>query len=94
MIRVEVMSPDAKPVEGPKVALAPRLDTLEGKTIALYWNSKTCGDVALEQVKTHFPGSTFKKYVGSVGAGRTSASDADIDTIVSECEAVISATAD
>ena len=94
MARFEVMSPAARRREGQKVRPAPRLDTLEGKTVALFWNSKPSGDLALEYVAAHFPGTAFKQYVGSIGYGRTSASDEDIEAIVSECQAVISATAD
>lgn len=99
MPRFEVMSPSPKRMEGGKVPPAPRLDKLEGKTIGLFWNSKPGGDMALEHIGARlaerYPKATFKKYVGAVGTGaRTSASDQDIEKMVSECVAVIASTAD
>ena len=46
---IEVMNPVAT-IEKGKIVPAARLKNLEGKTIALWWNGKAKGDVALRKV--------------------------------------------
>ena len=46
---LEVFNPVARFAEG-KVAPAPRATDLTGKTIALFWNQKPGGDIALAAV--------------------------------------------
>ena len=46
---IEVLNPVANIDKG-KTTLAPRLQSLEGKTIALWWNGKAKGDVALRKL--------------------------------------------
>ncbi len=47
--RIEVRNPVAN-TEKAKIAPAARLKGLEGKTVALWWNGKAKGDVALNRV--------------------------------------------
>jgi len=49
---IEVMNPVANSVKG-KMTPAARLKSLEGRTIALWWNGKSKGDVALKRVGRH-----------------------------------------
>ena len=46
---IEVMNPVANAETG-KIAPAARLKSLQGKTVALWWNGKAKGDVALRKV--------------------------------------------
>ena len=98
MATIDILSPVAAKYTGLTVRPAQRLDTLDGKTIGLYWNQKSGGDVALarisELIQQRFPEVRFKKYTGSIGWGRTVASDEDIERIAAECEGVIGTTAD
>ena len=98
MPTIEVFSPVASKYTGLTVRPAPRLDTLNGKTIGLYWNQKSGGDVVLSRVsdliRQRVPKGQFKNYTGSIGWGRTVASEEDIDRSAEECEGVIGTTAD
>ena len=98
MSKIEIVSPVAPKYTGYKIRPAPRLDTLNGKTIGLYWNQKSGGDVALariaELISERYPDVQFKNYTGSIGWGRTVASDEDIERIAQECQGVIGSTAD
>ena len=49
---IEVMNPVANTVKG-QMTPAARLKSLEGKKIALWWNGKARGDVALKRVGRH-----------------------------------------
>ena len=98
MPTIDILSPVASKYTGLTVRPAQRLDTLDGKTIGLYWNQKSGGDVALahisERVRERYPNVQFKKYTGSIGWGRTVASDEDVERIAAECDGVIGTTAD
>ena len=77
---LRIMSPAADRA-GHKVLPAPRLGSLEGKTIGLYNNNtKEAGgitggaDIAVERVAEHlrrrYPGIKFERYGGNVRPGR------------------------
>ena len=48
-VELEVLNPEGKIVKKGK-ALAPRLETLEGKKIGLVWNGKPNGDKLLNEI--------------------------------------------
>jgi len=77
---------------------SPRPDTLEGRTIGLFWNIKSGGEVALqrtrEQLAAIYPGARFISYLGAVGSYQRRATDSQLDQIASECDVVVGATAD
>ena len=81
-----------------RVPAAKRLDTLEGKTIGLYWNQKPGGDIALahmaRELSHRFSGLTFKNYVGSVGSPSRQATAGDISKMSREVDAIIGTNAD
>jgi hypothetical protein len=56
---LEVVNPIAG-VKTKKAGMAPRLSSLENMRVALYWNAKSGGDVALTRIGEHlerrFPG--------------------------------------
>ncbi len=59
---------------------------------------KAGGDAALDQMErmlgARFPGSTFRRYVGSVGFLMRHATAEDADRVASEVDAVVGTTAD
>ena len=101
-MQVQLMSPAADRV-GFKVPPAPRLASLEGKTIGLYNNMTGGADVAVDRVAEHlsrrYPHIKFERYGGNLRPGRPALSrgnhiDAEEATrIAMEVDAVIGATA-
>jgi hypothetical protein len=101
-MQVQIMSPAAHRVDF-KVPPAPRLASLEGKTIGLYNNMTGGADIAVERVAEHlsrrYPNLTFERYGGDLRRGRPALSRANhIDAeeatrIAAEVDAVIGATA-
>ena len=67
------MSPAADRVDF-KVPPAPRLSSLQGKTIGLYNNMTGGADIAVERVAEHlsrrYPGVKFERYGGDLRPGR------------------------
>ena len=70
---IEVFDPTAGPVKG-AITLAPRLDTLDGKTLGVIWNGRAHGDKVLNAVidmlrqKYSFETVIFRKkpFIGNV----------------------------
>jgi len=97
MVSLEILNPVAEIVRD-RVPPAKRLDTLEGKTIGLYWNQKPGGDIALAHVarelSQRFTGITFKSYLGSVGSPSRQATAEDIARMSKEVDAIIGTNAD
>jgi hypothetical protein len=98
MAELVIRHPIAETVEF-SVKPAPRRGgDLAGARIGLYWNMKAGGDAALDQMETmlsaRFPGSTFRRYIGSVGFLMRHATAEDADRIASEVDAVVGTTAD
>ena len=97
MARLAVLNPVAKTVEH-SVKPAPRLATLEGAVLGLYWNMKAGGDAALDRtealLREKFAGTTFRRYTGSVGWLMRHCTAEDAERIASEVDAVVGTTAD
>lgn len=97
MATLEILNPVAEIRRG-KVEPARRLDTLEGKTIGLYWNQKPGGDIALghmaSELSKRFGGLAFRNYLGSVGSPSRQATPEDVARIAREVDAVIGTNAD
>ena len=97
MATLEVLHPVAEIVQN-SVPAARRLDSLDGKTIGLFWNIKAGGDVALsavaEELSKQHEGITFRNYIGSVGSIYRQATPEDIEKMATECDAVIGTSAD
>ena len=101
-MKVQIMSPAADRVDF-KVPPAPRLTTLEGKTIGLYNNMTGGADVAVDRMAAHlsqrYPNVRFERYGGDLRPGRPALSRGNhIDAeeavrIAAEVDAVIGATA-
>ncbi|GBD10522.1 hypothetical protein HRbin23_00166 [bacterium HR23] len=97
MSPLKVYNPVAKPVQS-RLAPAPRLSTLEGRRIGLYWNMKAGGDVALEHtqrlLEKRFPQARFSFYHGDVGFTMRHLTPREADRIAREVDAVIGTTSD
>ncbi len=101
-MKVQIMSPAAERVDF-KVPPAPRLTTLEGKTIGLYNNMTGGADVAVdrfaEQLQLRYSGVRFQRYGGDLRAGRPALSrgvhidDEEAARIATEVDAMVGATA-
>ena len=92
--RISVLNPVAERwgAEAPD-PLAPRLTSLEGKTLGLVWNAKPNGDVALkragELIAQRIPNVTVRFYSGSLPCPPEL-----LERAAAECDAFISCTAD
>jgi hypothetical protein len=101
-MKLQIMSPAADRVDF-KMPSAPRLTSLEGKTIGLYHNMTGGSDIAVERVAEHlgrrYPNVKFERYGGDLRPGRPALSrgnhiDAEeANRIAAEVDAVIGATA-
>ena len=101
-MKLQIMSPAADTVDF-KVPPAPRLASLEGKTIGLYDNERGGADIAVERVAEHisrrYPNVKFERYGGDRRPGRpalgrkTHIDAEEADRIAMEGDAVIGATA-
>jgi hypothetical protein len=96
-MKLQVVNPVAEKVEE-RASLAPRLASLEGKFIGLYWNYKAGGDAALkraaELLQARFPGLGAKIYTGSLGGSNHLVTTDDAKRIAGECAGMIGSTAD
>ena len=96
-MKLHVMNPVAQKVEE-KGSSAPRLRSLEGKHIGLYWNFKAGGEAALrragELLKSRYAGLETKLYVGSIGGSNHFVTKEDAKRISGECVGMIGSTAD
>ncbi len=94
MYTLEVINPVA-PVLGEINAtpMAPRLSSLEHKTVGLIWNGKANGDVALrrtgELIRGQIPNVTLKFYSGALPTPKFI-----LDQAKKEVDAAIGCTAD
>jgi hypothetical protein len=77
---------------------APRPDSLDGRTLGLFWNNKTGGNIGLRAAAAHlqkrYPTLKVREYQGSVGSTTRYMTPKDVSLIASECTVVIGSTAD
>ena len=101
-MKLQIMSPAADRVDF-KVPPAPRLSSLEGKTIGLYNNLTGGADVAVElaaeRISQRYPNVKFERYGGDLRPGRPALSrgnhidEDEASRIAKEVDAMIGATA-
>ena len=101
-MKVQIMSPVANQVDY-RVPPAPRLASLNGKTIGLYNNMTGGADIAVERVASRisqrFPNVKFERYGGDLRPGRPALSrgnhidEEEAARIATEVDAMIGATA-
>jgi len=96
-----IVNPIATPrshAGGDRFPPAPRPDTLDGKTVALYWNGKQNGLDALararELIEERFTGVTFVEMIGAQGGTTRYLDDEQLALIESKVDAVVATTAD
>ena len=77
---------------------AKRPSSLDGKRVALYWNAKAGGEVALartkEQLERLYPKATFVDVFGDQGTHMRRASTDLLDRTAAEVDAAVGTTAD
>lgn len=97
MASLKFVNPVAE-TQSRRVSAALRPDTLDGKTVGLFWNGKPGGDDALRSVADvlarHYPSATFRNYTGSVGSSVRLATLDDRTKIAKECDLVVGTTGD
>ena len=101
-MKLQIMSPAAERVDF-KVPPAPRLSSLDGKTIGLYNNLTGGADVAVElaaeRISQRYPNVKFERYGGDLRPGRPALSrgnhidEDEASRIAKEVDAMIGATA-
>ncbi len=101
-MKLQIMSPAADTVDF-KVPPAPRLASLDGKTIGLYNNMTGGADIAVERVAEHisqrFHNVKFERYGGDLRPGRPALSrgnhidEEEAARIAAEVDAMIGAAA-
>ncbi len=99
---LEIVNPIARQkvetAQAVRYPAAPRLDTLAGKTIGFFWNGKQQGNQALERTKTNlkrlYPDIQFRDYLGAMGGVLWRASDAQLEAMAAECDAIVGTSAD
>ena len=102
MQRLSIINPIARAevdrIEAERIAPAPRLASLEGATIGLFWNGKNQGDVALAHTRARlaatYDGLTFVDVFGEKGGLTRYAAPEQLEHLAESCDAVILTTAD
>jgi hypothetical protein len=96
-MKLEILNPVARKQDKQSSAAA-RLSGLDGKSIGLYWNHRSGGDVALrrasELLRSQYPKLETKNVSGSMGGHGHYLTTEDAKRIAGECTAVIASTAD
>jgi hypothetical protein len=93
-----VAEPEPRQEDAVRYAAAPRVDSLNGKTIALYWNGKQNGLFALTRVRENidkeYTGVTFLEVTGELGGTNRYLSPAQLDRLEREVDVAICTSAD
>ncbi len=97
MTSIRVFNPVAESVDK-TLAPAARPSGLDGKRIALFWNMKPGGDVALDEteriLRERYPTATFRRYTGDIGSLVRHITYGFADSVSKECDALIGTTGD
>ena len=93
-----IAEPQAHQENADRHAPAPRLDGLDGKTVALYWNGKQNGLDALARTKENlgrlFHDISFIDVVGELGGTNRYLSAGQLEMLAREADAAVCSTAD
>src|SRR6516165_1556549 len=93
-----VATPQAHEDDAERFPPAPRPDTLEGKTVALYWNGKQNGLDALARAKENlakrFGDISFVEMTGELGGTNRYLSPAQLDRLAAEVDVAVCTSAD
>ena len=101
-VELKIINPVAIPAshveKGERHPPAKRKGSLEGKTVALYWNGKQNGTHALDRAKeklsAQYKGIKFLDVIGEEGGSNRYLSDEQLDMLQREADAVVATTAD
>ena len=89
---LELIVPEA-PGKVVKGTVVPALDTLEGKSIGLFWNTKPNGDIYLKKVgellKKRFNNVRLIVYMPGKADSTSGASPAVLQKVAQECDLVL-----
>lgn len=92
VVQLEILHPVSEiATQRAEPAVRPR--TLEGKRVALWWNKKGGGDVALERVAECF-GGRFKDISFERISCDLKGSPSALEKVIKECHAVVGTTSD
>ena len=93
-----IAEPQAHQENADRHAPAPRLDRLDGKTVALYWNGKQNGLDALARTKENlgrlFSDIVFIDVVGELGGTNRYLSAGQLEMLARDADAAVCSTAD
>jgi hypothetical protein len=101
-VELKIVNPVATPVshveKGERHPPAKRGGSLDGKTVALYWNGKQNGPHALDRSKeklaAQYKDIKFIDVIGEKGGSNRYLSDQQLEMLVKEADAVVATTAD
>lgn len=101
-VELKIINPVAIPAshveKGERHPPARRPASLDGKTVALYWNGKQNGthalDRAREKLSAQYKGITFLDVIGEKGGSNRYLSDQQLDMLQRDADAVVATTAD
>ena len=102
MARLTIVNPVAEAQtdrsDAARIVPAPRPDTLDGKTVALFWNGKPNGDIALEHTRERlaeaYTDVRFVDVFGEKGGLNRYASPDQLDEMAETCDVAVLTTAD
>src|ERR1700759_2201210 len=93
-----IAEPHARVDESNRAKPAPRPATLEGKTVALYWNGKQNGLDALAQARKNlsalYPNIRFIEMIGELGGTNRYLSPEQLLKLQAEADAAVCTSAD
>ena len=100
--QLKIVNPIAIPAshveKGERYPPAKRSGSLEGKTVALYWNGKQNGPHALthskEKLAAQYKDIRFIDVIGEKGGSNRYLSEQQLEMLVKEADAVVATTAD
>lgn len=97
-MKISIMSPVAQVAERAEVSAAESVESLATKTIALCWNLKSNGDIALAEIGRNLaeqdPTISIRNYTGIKGTLFKHFTNDQLDQIARECDVAIAATGD
>ena len=101
-VELKIVNPVAIPAshveKGERHPPAKRGGSLDGKTVALYWNGKQNGTHALDRSKeklaAQYKNISFIDVIGEKGGSNRYLSEQQLEMLVKEVDAVVATTAD
>ncbi len=89
MNAVMVLMPNAEKVKGTERQLAPRLDSLRGKTVGIINNSWRCMDVVVDEYRARMADLGVARVIEKRIAASQRLPEPDMAELVEACDAVV-----